>query len=535
MEVIQVPMNVQPNLDMIFGAVLVGGIDRRIDSNLNLLSTKISISKMAYNMFKSRFQYNIFNEAYAIFWEILCTRKVSSLDKGQLELILDNNRNKLLNSEYIDTTKYSISSSGNVASDDDKIMAIKADIIDEFVRLSYIPVDIDQFKSACIIYSDWYKEAFMENTCQNMAIMMQDNGYDVKLPGKRPAHLQGSADVQKYWNERIRIMKSLEEVNDNRVVVRDENWLIDRHNDKNNEDNEELCLMGIQNIDTVMGPLRRGRMYGILGAPKGGKTRFANFLVETLILNGFNVAVWAVEGSSSEWLAMQTSCAIAMLSKKAITSGQGSEIIRISDEDILSKKYLKASRGIRGNNSLASIVWSTESALAKNERYGRLSFIEEPAYAETFIDVLKNHYDNVNPFDAIVIDPLINIGSLKGIQKVQRVTDAYTDLHRFIQKELPVPAAAIIPAQLKQSVIDELRKHPENTMDVTAGGESAETIRTPDEIIGLFSTKEERDSNMMNIYSVASRHNGTFDDFVAKCYLDCCMFMSPEDGGAGNV
>lgn len=534
MEVIQVPINVQPNLDMIFGAVLVGGIDRRVESNIPLLSSKIAVSKVAYNMFKARFQYNVFNGAYAVFWEIMCTRRVSALDKNQLELILENNRNKLLNSEYIDLKQYSISSTGNIANDDDKFMAIKADIVDEFVRLSYLDVDLDRFKSACIIYSDWYKEAFIENTCQNMAIMMQDNGYDVKVPGRRAIHYQGSSDAERYWQERIRIKKSLDEVNESRVVTRDENWLIDRHREQNNEDNEALCTVGISEIDRVMGPLRRGRMIGILGAPKGGKTRFTNFLVARLIMQGFNVVVWPLEGSSSEWLAMQTSCSIALLSKKAMMSGQGGEVIRISDDDILSRKYLKVGKGIRGDNSIAQIVWSTETALATNEKYGKLSIIEEAAYAETFIDVLRNHYDNVNPFDVVVMDPLINIGSLKNIQRVQRISDAYTDLHRFIQKELPIPALALIPAQLKQIVIDEMRKHPENEIDVTAGGESAETIRTPDEIIGLFSTKEERNSNIMNFYSVASRHNGQFDSFVGKCYLDCCMFMSMEDGGAGN-
>ena len=50
-----------------------------------------------------------------------------------------------------------------------------------------------------------------------------------------------------------------------------------------------------------------------------------------------------------------------------------------------------------------------------------------------------------------------------------------------------------------------------------------------DEIWGLFSTKEERDNNMMKIYSIASRHNGSFPDFVARCYLECCFFTSQDD------
>jgi hypothetical protein len=93
---------------------------------------------------------------------------------------------------------------------------------------------------------------------------------------------------------------------------------------------------------------------------------------------------------------------------------------------------------------------------------------------------------------------------------------------------MKVPALGLMPAQLKQDVVDYLRKNPGETIDVTSGGESAETIRTPDEVIGLFSSKEERSNNIMGMYSVASRHNESFRDFQAKCYLECCMFMSQD-------
>jgi hypothetical protein len=99
----------------------------------------------------------------------------------------------------------------------------------------------------------------------------------------------------------------------------------------------------------------------------------------------------------------------------------------------------------------------------------------------------------------------------------------------FLANKLKRPALGLMPAQLKQEVVDYMRSHPEETIDVTAGGESSETSRTPDEVIGLFSSKEERDSNMMRIYSVASRHNGSFQDFTARCYLGCCFFLSEDE------
>ena len=119
--------------------------------------------------------------------------------------------------------------------------------------------------------------------------------------------------------------------------------------------------------------------------------------------------------------------------------------------------------------------------------------------------------------------------SKRGKGKVERISEAYMQTKDFLANRLKRPALGIMPCQLKQDVVDFLRRNPEETIDVTAGGESAETVRTPDETIGLFSSKEERDLNMMKIYSVASRHNGSFKDFTAKCYLECCYFCSQDD------
>ena len=103
------------------------------------------------------------------------------------------------------------------------------------------------------------------------------------------------------------------------------------------------------------------------------------------------------------------------------------------------------------------------------------------------------------------------------------------EMKNFLANKLKRPALGLMPAQLKQEVVDYLRRNPDETIDVTAGGESAETVRTPDEVIGLFSSKEERDNNIMKIYSVASRHNGSFQDFQSRCYLECCFFLSQDD------
>ena len=193
--------------------------------------------------------------------------------------------------------------------------------------------------------------------------------------------------------------------------------------------------------------------------------------------------------------------------------------LSFNSNDILMRKY-------NNNKQDREIVVAAKLKLATDPKIGTLSFISSTAYVEDFLDILEAHYENENPFDVIVIDQLIDILSKTGRGKVERISQAYQELKIFISTRMKRAALAIIPAQLKQDVVDFLRKNPDETLDVTAGGESAETIRTPDIVLGLYSGKEERAAKLMHIYSVASRHSANFPDFRVKTDLKCCYFES---------
>ena len=119
--------------------------------------------------------------------------------------------------------------------------------------------------------------------------------------------------------------------------------------------------------------------------------------------------------------------------------------------------------------------------------------------------------------------------SLNGRGKAESISEADMKFQDYVANGLKQPALGIVPAQLKQEVIDFIRRNPEETLDVTSGGESAETIRTPDLTIGLFSNKMERENNIMKIYGIANRHSAIFNDFQCRCYLGSCMFLSAEE------
>lgn len=497
---------IMATLDKIFGGVLVGGL--RVDNPM-----KEDIKK-SYNInmarFIGNFPSNIFQDEYAIFYSIIADRHIGYFTLDQLEEIINNNRDLILDSPYINISKLAkvdAGFGGISTQDDEKITAVLENMKDKLIELSNMYVSEEEFNSSCLIFIDYFKNTYMLETGQNMTLIMSDHGFDEKQTSRRSQHYSGFEDAKKYYNKRMKILNELSDVNRIGSFILDKEWLANDAGLDKIRDENALMRTGIKKIDEAMGDLRRSNMLGILGPPKGGKTRFTNFLVQRALSLGLNVCVWPLEGTKEEWISNQIASYIAR---------------KHPGIEIDSKKILQRDYG--DNEQIRTLVNSAKFEMVADETYGKLSFIEGAAYVEDFISILESHYDNVNPFDVIVIDSLVNILSKTGRNKVDRISSAYMELKAFISHNMKRKALAIVPAQLKQDVVDYLRKNPNETMDVTAGGESAETVRSPDEIIGLFSSKEERAANRMHIYSVASRHSASFDDFQVKASLKCCHF-----------
>lgn len=534
------PLGIDNSRRNIFAGVLLGGIDKKNSANTDLINSKVNVAKMCRPKFFSSFPFNVFHDSYAIFYEMLVTLQLNSFTLDQLEAVIDNNRDLVLDSPYINVELYSKTADGNIASNDDIVDAVTMSAKELLTELSYTSVSEDEFLSSVRIYLDWYKNDLAEVTALNMSSIMNDAGLDYQLPNKRKRHYQGIEDMQEFYNDNMRIINALSDERMIRSRIVNEQWLINKIQDAERTDKNALMTTGITNIDKAIKGLRRGNMLGVMGPPKGGKTRFTNYLIQRALNQGLNVCVWSLEGTTEEWESMQTACFLAQASyKKLVNEGSRSDLkvnngnpedvnkdqlIRISSEDILHKTYGR-------DVNTKTLILKAQTVMATSESYGRLSFIEGTAYLEDFLDVIEAHWNSENQFDVLVIDQLIDIMSRKGKGKVERISEAYVTLKNFIANVLKIPALAIIPCQLKPVVVDMLRAHPEETIDVTAGAESAETVRAPDDVIGLFSDKNERNNNQMKIYSVASRHSGNFDDFVARCYLECCFFTDAPDKG----
>jgi len=491
-------------IQKIFAGVLIGGLDKRSE----IFGEKVRIAKTCVHKFLATFPRNIFFNEYAIFHEIIAGLKVKVFTPDQLDEILDANRNLILSSPYIDWSKYNVIGGGYIANDDEKIEVLRLNLKDILKSLSETLVTEAEFESSCAVYIEIFKKLHMFNTAQNMVMIMGDAGFEERKAGGRLKKYQGLEDTESYYNERLQVLREFRENGKVTGEVINQNWFNDEIRREKIEDDKALMTIGLKEIDDTLGELRRSNVLGILGPPKGGKTRFTNFIVSKALMQGLNVCVWALEGTQEEWVAMQTACYIRRITGASYNS-----------KDILQRKF-------KNNPDKLKLIVSAKMALAMGQGMGKLSFISGVAYVEDFIDVIENHYNNENQFDIIVIDSLLNVMSRKNQNKSERISEAYMQVKNLVANKLKRQALAILPAQLKQSVVDKLRANPDETLDVTAGGESAETIRTPDEVVGLFSSKEERAAGISHLYSVASRHSGNFEDFLVRSDFQCCYFSS---------
>lgn len=495
-------------LEKIFGAILVGGLTRKEDQELR--EAKKAIYQVCMPEFLARFNDNIFQDEYAFLYEVVKELKIKVFTPKQMKDILENNADDILKSPYINFKQWERIGDGRSVSNEEKILAFETGLNELFIRLSYKYVTEEEYNSACEMYIGWYKDELMVETTQNMALMMQDEVI-LRKPHGKSRRYKGTKDVQKYYSENIKIIQALDEENMVRHVKIDSKWLEEERKSETKVEDEALIDFGIPEIDEKVGVLRRSNMIEFVGPPKGGKTTLAQFLTERCLEKGLNVCVWPLEGTKKEWTTVIT----CLMVRKSADS------IALNKNMVMLNRY--------NSEKEKQCFLSAKQMLATDKKRGRLSFIEGTCYVETFREVLDNHYDTENQFDVVVIDSPINIMSLNNLGKVARISDGYMYLKDYVANKMKKKALCVVTAQLKQEVIDFIRKNPNETLDVTAGGESAETIRTPDEVIGLFSSKKERAAGQMKMYSIASRHSEDFDDFYIGCQLGCGYFFSKPE------
>lgn len=526
-------------LDTIFAAILIGGLSHTkedIDANgyvakigmtskeaVDILKEKKKIYHNAVSHFKATFPDNIFVNEYDIFYQIFVQSENTKYTLEELGRILEDNRSEILSSKYIYSfleTRARIKAANPELSDEEFFRyGVLDNMKGRYLDLSKQVVDMEDYLTACDRYIDVYKERYMFETSEQMSMIVDGGeGADVILNGRKRT-LKGTSDAMDYYADRVQVIKRFDEERKVESFVYDVDYL--KQTSKRVAGNAILDY-GIKDLDSVKTKMRRGNVISIMGPPKGGKTTFTTYLVERALSQGLNVAVWPLEGTTDEWISLITSCAIA--------SGHISKACtpEISKTEILYRDFKGDSAdAIREKESVVAGAQYVIAEASKDR--GRLSFLTGVAYVEDFEDELTNHYENVNRYDVIVIDSPINMQSRSKSGKSEYLSRGFMSLKNYVANKMKIPALCLITAQYKQSVVDEIRKHPENEIDVTAGAETAESIRTPDDVIGLFSSADERENRKMKVYDIASRSNGRFAPFYMGCALGCAKFWSDDE------
>lgn len=517
-----IPDGIRDTLDNLFAGVLVGGIDT---NNTELMAKKRDGFRQNFPLFMSRFAYNVFEQEYAVFYALFEKLKSGVFTASQLDTVLDNNTDIILHSKRVDLSEFM---GGDMPlTEEEKYIAFKGRLMRRFKELSNIYVAEDEYKTSVEVYIDWYVNELALETAQKMTLILSDEGlYDIGDRGRKK-YYKGVNDASRFYSEREAIWTALRTGKGRRDILIDSAWLKDELEDMEREPDEGLLDTGLEPIDESITKIRRGHLVNIVGQTKGGKTRLTGHLVQRALSQGLNVAVWALEGSIKEWqdcitanLIFSEYAATAFKEGRYAGSDDQSGIIVVDTDQLAGKKFTTAVE--------KEAVIAAKTKLATDYRRGRLSFIEDTCYVENFLDIIEAHYDNCNKFDVIVMDSPLVIQSKTGISERERIAQAFISLKAYIANGQRKPIA-ITTAQLKQEVIDELRRSKNKEMDVTAAGGSAEAVRTPDEVWGIFSSKESRENGQVTLESIASRHHGNFEKFVCACALGSCYFAYREE------
>lgn len=479
---------------------LFAGIFRREALLDNILENE---RKSNFGKFIAQFADNIFQDEYAILYELVVTRRLTTGAWDMLRAVIDENKELILSAPQVNLAQYA---NDFTQSDEyDAFISITKAAYERICDLDF--VGSEGFRSAVSNFIEVFEKKYFRQSINIAAMILNSPDPFIDFRGgRRKEYIGFNGSTDFLTVEKMRI-DSLRGAQGSRQFVVDSKWT-DEHLDpelqaEKEKKREKLCNIGIPEIDEVWSGIRRTQMVGIIGPPKGGKTTLSAYMVHCLLKTGCKVAVWAMEGSAEEsWI------------NKLIAAQCFDMNVNVTTKDITD--------GLKGKtNDEKLAVIEARLALAQNNK---LSFIEETGYVEDFIDVIDGHYRACNNFDVIVVDSLLNLQTKTGRRKAEYLSSAYIMLKDYIEHKLTPAPACIATAQFKQEAIKDARNSVDATFDETSGGETAETIRTPDNVLGVFGTPSQRDSGYTTIHHIASRHSELFKKVEVRAVFGNAQF-----------
>ena len=426
-------------------------------------------------------------------------------DEKFIKMYLTRNLNLLKKSqEYIDINAYA-------DLDENPLYGYIVGVLKQYVRLQGIdPLLNEEFLLTLEKYKSEYS-TFEASKALSQAKLILYDGLQV---GKRL--FQGYEDSIAYFKNKVAEIESLLDRTTGAGFINSrEMALVD-------DDNAKPEKIGdfdlIEELNEHLGGVYTGQFLNVMAPTKGGKTKFVCRLLHTAMVKyGTNCSAWAFEGGyKAFWAQMR---AIHYEYMYIRNSSSNKTVVAVSQKDILYDNF--------PNEQVRALEAASRLDLFTNINYGNLYMIDRPFVLETFIEEIDTSV-KLNNSRMVVIDYLQLISSLKLTKKSEYIGKAYQVLLDFCKKR---NVGVCSPSQFKQEFVSELSKAKDGQSHEvrTAGGESAEIVRTPDINIALYASTEDILRKEMSIMSIPSRLAEPFPTFKIYADLCSCLFASIKD------
>lgn len=465
-----------------------------------------SINKYAIGRLISSTSPKLFRDENFVIFSIIYSYKDRiksiNIDADFVYLFLDNNRKLIEKStSYLDIYSY-----GEV--DGSATLAYIAGVVKHFKRLCSMP---DMSQAEFDLLFEKYIVVFKAVEAQKVfARSNQILTEGMKISGKT---LIGFDDSYNYSRRQLAEIEGLVDMNQGSgfISMRE---VLESTRSETMKPTKIADFDKLEALNEVYGGVYTSNFYQVLAPSKGGKSKFCARVCHTAIVKyGTNVTVWPHEGGVEAWTAQMRAIHFDYSYNEG--AGVADKKYGINQDVILFDKYPSA--------ELKELEMVSKSDLGTNPEYGNVDYIDRPFEVETFIDEIDSSVKSNNS-RLVIIDYLQLIDS-KRLPERERIAKAYKDLLSYCKKN---NIAVMSPGQYKQEVIDALA-NKSDTGDAemrTAGGGSAEVIRTPDINFALWASTADLRNNRMKILSMPCRFNKPFPEI--PCYVDLgiCQFAS---------
>ncbi len=443
----------------------------------------------------------IFDNEYYIFAVLVKEYPKLALSKNFVENFMKSNQPSLETSPNIDMGRYKVSD--------------EVDNFEEF--LNSVKLMHEELQKV-----EFTKEEFLEaleiykmNYITQESLTLLDESTQILSEGikERGQTKVGYEDMREYITKGFLKIDDLTSNKDRKGII---TYGINDMDDAEIE-KEEVKLVtpyGIYGIDKAFGGIFEGEMVSLLAPAKGGKSRFATYVLHTAVINGVNIIMWSIENGYKGWEALIRARHFEYFYNEQAADGSQRRWI---DDDMIRKGKMEP--------EVKDMELASWTDLKSNPKYGRISSIDEEFNIDTFIEVLDNAIEATES-RFICVDYLQLVQGSGRASKNEKVAEAYQKCLQLIKGKR---IAGIFPGQLKQTALGTLNRTEDADIGSTelrdAAGESYEVIKTPDVNLTLHATPDELRQGRIKLISMPSRNHSSFDPIILNCALGSCTFV----------